>query len=90
MRCFSRLVAAAALGLPAISFAGPADYVYYPSVEYGEREIDFKVGTSKLRDRTRRAPVDRPRLRCHQLVVHRAVCEVAPRAGRAERVRRLG
>jgi len=50
MRNFSRLVAAAALGLPAISLAGPADYVYYPSVEYGEREIDFKMGTAKAKD----------------------------------------
>lgn len=27
--------------------AGPADYVYTPTVEYGEREIDFKFGTTK-------------------------------------------
>ncbi|MGE5385438.1 MAG: hypothetical protein ACM3SV_06050 [Betaproteobacteria bacterium] len=26
--------------------AGPADYVYTPTVEYGEREIDFKAGTA--------------------------------------------
>lgn len=26
-------------------FAGTADYVYMPSVEHGEREIDFKFGT---------------------------------------------
>lgn len=26
-------------------FAGTADYVYMPSVEYGEREIDFKYGS---------------------------------------------
>jgi hypothetical protein len=25
--------------------AGPADYVYTPTVEYGEREIDFKYGS---------------------------------------------
>lgn len=25
--------------------AGPADYVYTPNVEYGEREIDFKAGS---------------------------------------------
>lgn len=25
--------------------AGPADYVYTPTVEYGEREVDFKAGT---------------------------------------------
>ena len=28
--------------------AGPADYVYLPAVEYGEKEIDFKFGTEKL------------------------------------------
>ena len=27
-------------------FAGPADYVYTPKVEYGEREIDIKAGTT--------------------------------------------
>ncbi len=27
--------------------AGPADYVYTPAVEYGEREIDFKFGSGK-------------------------------------------
>lgn len=33
--------------------AGSADYIYTPIVEEGEREIDFKAGTSKLRDGTR-------------------------------------
>jgi len=42
-----RLLAAAALGLPAISHAGPSDYVILPGVEYGEREIDLKYGTAK-------------------------------------------
>jgi hypothetical protein len=28
--------------------AGPADYVYTPNVEYGEKEIDFKTGTGKV------------------------------------------
>jgi hypothetical protein len=27
-------------------FAGAADYVYTPAVEYGEREVDFKIGAS--------------------------------------------
>lgn len=31
--------------LSASAMAGPADYVYTPTVEYGEREIDFKYGT---------------------------------------------
>lgn len=33
--------------LSAPVFAGPADYVYTPMVEYGEKEIDFKFGTAK-------------------------------------------
>jgi len=27
-------------------FAGPADYVYTPTVDYGEREVDFKYGAA--------------------------------------------
>ena len=27
--------------------AGPTDYIFLPTVEYGEREIDFKIGTSR-------------------------------------------
>ena len=45
-----RRFAAIALGLPAISLAGPSDYVYVPAVEYGEREIDFKYGTWKPKE----------------------------------------
>jgi len=30
-----------------VVFASPADYVFTPNVEYGEREIDFKFGTAK-------------------------------------------
>jgi len=46
------------LGLVHAGFAAasPADYVYTPSVEYGEKEIDFKFGTAKnqegVRERT--------------------------------------
>jgi hypothetical protein len=50
MQRVHRLIAAVALGLPAIASAGPSDYVYEPAVEYGEREIDFKAGTAKLRN----------------------------------------
>ena len=50
MRFPSRLLAAVALGLPIVSLAAPSDYVYYPGVEYGEREIDFKYGTAKAKD----------------------------------------
>ena len=37
--------------------AGPADYVYLPNVEYGEREFDFKYGSAKApgEDRLRAA-----------------------------------
>ena len=35
------------------AFAGPADYVYTPLVEEGEREIDFKYGNAKQQDGTR-------------------------------------
>lgn len=35
-----------------IALAGPADYVYTPIVEYGEKEIDFKYGTAKQKDGT--------------------------------------
>jgi len=45
-----RLLAAVALGLPAVTLAAPSDYVRVPSVEYGEREIDFKYGTGKMKD----------------------------------------
>ena len=41
--------AAAALVLQT-AHASPADYVYTPMVEYGEREIDFKAGSAKLAD----------------------------------------
>lgn len=29
-------------------FAGPADYVYVPTVEHGEKEVDFKFGSTKM------------------------------------------
>ena len=32
------------------AWAGPSDYVFTPTVEEGEREVDFKAGSSKLRD----------------------------------------
>jgi hypothetical protein len=50
MRSTAPLWLAATLGLPAIAHADPQDYVHVPSVEYGEREIDFKIGTWKLPD----------------------------------------
>ncbi len=35
------------------AFAGAADYVYTPAVEYGEREIDFKAGATSPVDGNR-------------------------------------
>ena len=49
MRHVPRLLAAALLGLPFATLASPEDYIQVPAIEYGEREIDFKVGTWKLR-----------------------------------------
>ncbi|ADE12753.1 hypothetical protein [Sideroxydans lithotrophicus] len=46
----------AVFGLLAINagkaIAGPADYVYTPTVEYGEREVDFKYGSFRQKDGT--------------------------------------
>lgn len=44
------IVAPVILFFSATTFAGPADYVYTPAVEYGEREIDFKFGSQRLGD----------------------------------------
>lgn len=33
--------------------AGPADYIYTPNVEQGEKEIDFKFGSAKQQDGSR-------------------------------------
>ena len=50
--------ALAALALSCLAYArpaaaGPSDYVVTPIVEQGEREVDFKAGTRKLRDGAR-------------------------------------
>ncbi|MEP6656273.1 MAG: hypothetical protein ABJC33_03505 [Betaproteobacteria bacterium] len=42
-----RLAVVLLAALPLMASAGPADYVYTPNVEYGEREIDFKIGSAK-------------------------------------------
>ena len=55
MRSMVRLLAAVALGLPAFTQAGPSDYVYLPTVEYGEREVDLKYGTAKPVDEGRKS-----------------------------------
>jgi hypothetical protein len=43
------LLAGALLG-PLNAHAEPADYVYTPAVEYGEKEIDFKAGSARKGD----------------------------------------
>ena len=52
MKSIIQNIGAASTALTAVllsnyAIAGPADYVYTPSVTYGEREIDFKSGTVK-------------------------------------------
>jgi hypothetical protein len=52
MKTTTRKIGAASAMLAAVlsigsAVAAPADYVFTPSVEYGEREIDFKSGTVK-------------------------------------------
>ena len=43
----------AVLLTPLTTAAGPADYIYTPDVEYGEKEIDFKAGTARKGDLAR-------------------------------------
>jgi hypothetical protein len=47
------LLAAGAVLASTYAVAEPADYVYQPMVEYGEREIDFKLGTAGKGDAPR-------------------------------------
>lgn len=54
MRIEARLIAAAALALPAFAHAAADEYVQVPTVEYGEREIDFKYGTRRFDDANER------------------------------------
>lgn len=46
MKKIAPLLLIGALSCPLVSFAGPADYIYTPVVEEGEKEIDFKLGTA--------------------------------------------
>lgn len=50
MKSYVSLVIAAALLSPLYAYSGPSDYVYTPTVEYGEKEIDFKAGTARKGD----------------------------------------
>jgi hypothetical protein len=47
MRRHALLLVAGVVLTPICAIAGPADYVYTPTVEHGEKEIDFKAGTAK-------------------------------------------
>ena len=46
-------VAAATAALAATAQAGPDDYVHTPAVEYGEREIELRLGTATKSDEPR-------------------------------------
>ena len=41
------------MAISSATIAGPADYVSTPGVEYGEKEIDFKLGTGRKGDLAR-------------------------------------
>lgn len=50
MKHFSALLAAGVLLSFVCAHAGPADYVYTPGIEYGEKEVEFKLGSQKKGD----------------------------------------
>lgn len=50
MKSYAPLWVAGALLAPCVVQAGPADYVYTPAVEYGEKEVDFKAGSARTGD----------------------------------------
>jgi len=47
MKSYAPLLIVGAMLSPLYAHAGPADYIYTPTVEYGEKEIDFKAGTAR-------------------------------------------
>lgn len=49
MKVYTSILVMATL-VSSAAYAGPADYVYTPTVEYGEREIDFKLGSASFED----------------------------------------
>jgi hypothetical protein len=49
-KIYATALVAGALLSPLVSHAGPADYIYTPAVTYGEREIDFKMGSASKKD----------------------------------------
>lgn len=53
MKRSATLLAAVSVIACKSAMAGPDDYIHLPNVEYGEREIDFRFGTSKSKDEPR-------------------------------------
>lgn len=53
MTTHARCGVAGMMLLASLAQAEPADYVFTPAVEYGEKEIDFKYGTAKKSDEPR-------------------------------------
>jgi len=47
MKTYATILVAGALLSPLFAHAGSSDYVYTPTVEYGEKEIDFKYGDAR-------------------------------------------
>jgi hypothetical protein len=50
MKIYVPLLVAGTLLSPLCTMAGPSDYIYTPAVTYGEREIDFKMGSASKKD----------------------------------------
>ena len=50
MKAYAPLLAAGTLLTSMVAYAGPSDYVYTPTVENGEKEIDFKLGSAESGD----------------------------------------
>jgi len=55
MKLFAPVLATGLALLAPFAHAEPADYIYTPEVEYGEREIDFKMGSANKSDSPREA-----------------------------------
>ena len=47
MKFYAPLLVAGGLFSPLFAHAAPADYIYTPAVEYGEKEIEFKAGSAR-------------------------------------------
>lgn len=55
MKSYAPLLFAGALLSPPQAHAGPSDHVFTPAVEYGEKEIEFKLGSARKGDEPREA-----------------------------------